>query len=69
MSETRELDACKNCVVSEPTEDISEITYSVFFCMYTQAVYVHDRADEFSQYTTSAGVKQALEVCRDRLYA
>ena len=56
-------------MLSEPTDDISELTYSVFFCMYTQAVYGHDRADELLQYTTSAGVKQALEVCRDRLYA
>ncbi|KAI3410287.1 Protein kinase domain-containing protein [Psidium guajava] len=68
-SQTLEVDACKNCVSSDPTDDIPELIYSVLFCMYTQAVYGHVHADEISRAATSAGVKRALRVCRDTLFA
>ncbi|KAI6697162.1 hypothetical protein NL676_017281 [Syzygium grande] len=67
-SQTVELDACKNCVSSETTEYILDVTYSVLFCMYTQAVYGHDHADELSQAAAYVAEKQALEVCRDTLF-
>ncbi|KAI6697164.1 hypothetical protein NL676_017283 [Syzygium grande] len=68
-SQTLELDACKKCVSSKPTEYIPELTYSVLFCTYSQAVYGHDHADELSRTARSPGVKQALVVCRDTLFA
>lgn len=69
-SRTLEMDACKNCLLSDhsiESEDIPRLTYSIVFCIYSQATYGHQHADGMAQNATAAAPRRALRHCSESL--
>ena len=51
-SQTLEPDACLNCISADTgrgASNVTDLTYSVIFCMYSQAIYAHQCADHLFQ--------------------
>ncbi|KAK8672720.1 hypothetical protein V6N13_111084 [Hibiscus sabdariffa] len=70
--ETLEPDVCLNCVLSDTsreTSNVSDITHSVLFCMYSQTTFAHQTADRLFQHTAAVDLKQVFRVCKDRMFS
>ncbi|XVF14481.1 hypothetical protein REPUB_Repub09cG0063700 [Reevesia pubescens] len=71
-SQSLEPDACLNCILADTgrgTSNITDLTYSVLFCMYSQAIYAHQCADHLFQNTAVVNLKIAFQVCKDTLFS
>lgn len=71
-TQTLEPDACLNCIsadTSRGSSNVTELTYSVLFCMYSQATYAHNCADLLFQNTAAINLKKSYQVCKDVLFS
>ncbi|XVF58510.1 hypothetical protein PTKIN_Ptkin07bG0071700 [Pterospermum kingtungense] len=71
-SQTLEPDACLNCISADTgraTSNVTDLTYSVLFCMYSQATYAYQCADNLFQNTAAVNVKKSFQVCKDTLFS
>ncbi|WRX10401.1 Pectinesterase inhibitor domain - like 7 [Theobroma cacao] len=71
-SQTLEPNVCLNCISADTgrgTSNITDLTYSVLFCMYSQAIYAHQCADHLFQNTAAVQLKKSFQVCKDVLFS
>ncbi|XVE83624.1 hypothetical protein DITRI_Ditri16bG0102100 [Diplodiscus trichospermus] len=72
-SQTLEPDACLNCILADtgrgPSNVTDFLTYSILFCMYSQAIYGHQCADHLFQTTAAVNLKKSFQVCKDTLFS
>ncbi|OMO49650.1 Pectinesterase inhibitor [Corchorus capsularis] len=71
-SQSLEPEPCLDCILSDKgrgTSNISDLAYSIMFCMYSEETHAHDSADQLFQNTTEVGLKIAFEVCKDTLFS
>ncbi|MFQ6647570.1 hypothetical protein Gotur_021692 [Gossypium turneri] len=68
--QTLEPDVCLNCILSDTgreSSNVSNMTYSILFCMYSQTTYAHQCADHLYQNTVAVRLKTTYRVCRDTM--
>ncbi|KAE8663692.1 Detected protein of unknown function [Hibiscus syriacus] len=70
--ETLEPEVCLNCVLSDTsreTSNVSDMTHSILFCMYSQTTYAHATADHLFQTTAAVVLKEVFRVCKDVMFS
>ncbi|KAF8406766.1 hypothetical protein HHK36_008858 [Tetracentron sinense] len=71
-SQTLEPAVCIDCINSDTsrvTDDIPELTHSIVFCAWSEAVFAQEDAEQLAQNTTEPKLKEALQACDALLFS